>query len=94
MNFGYSFWNVSTTSPTGPLRCLAMMMSASPGPLGVLVVVLLAIDEHHEVRVLLDLPAFAQVGQDRPLLAAALLDRAAQLRERDHRDVQLAGERP
>src|SRR6185437_14295775 len=31
MNFGYSFWNVRITSPTGPLRCLAMMMSASPG---------------------------------------------------------------
>jgi len=31
MNLGYSLRKVSTTSPTGPLRCLAMMMSASPG---------------------------------------------------------------
>ena len=30
-NRGYSFWNVSGTSPSPPLRCLAMMSSASPG---------------------------------------------------------------
>ena len=92
MNFGYSFWNVSTTSPTGPLRCLAMMMSASPGRSDSLVVVLLAVDEHHEVGVLLDLARLTEVGQDRLLVATALLDGAAQLRERDHRHVQLAGE--
>src|SRR5580704_16887314 len=42
------------------------------GPLGILVVVLLAVDEHHEVRVLLDLAAFAKVREDRTLLAAPL----------------------
>ena len=31
MNFGYSFWKVSVTLPTAPLRCLAMIRSASPG---------------------------------------------------------------
>src|SRR5579862_9186548 len=58
----------------------------------VAVVVLLAIDEHHEVAVLLDLTRFPEVGQDRFLLPAALLDRAAELRERDHGSVQLARE--
>src|SRR5919201_3106874 len=28
---GYSFWKVSGTSPSPPLRCLAMISSASPG---------------------------------------------------------------
>ena len=28
---GYSFWKVRGTSPSPPLRCLAMMSSASPG---------------------------------------------------------------
>ena len=28
---GYSFWKVRGTSPRPPLRCLAMMSSASPG---------------------------------------------------------------
>src|SRR5690242_12651984 len=35
--------------------------------------------------------ALAKVGQDRALLATALLDRTTQLRQRDHGDVQLAG---
>src|ERR1700733_5156474 len=61
-------------------------------PLRLLVVVLLAVDEHDGVRVLLDLPGFAEVGQDRALLPAALLNGPAELRERDHRDVQLASE--
>ena len=56
--------------PVGPLRCLAMMMSATPGLLGLVVVVLLAVDEHHEVGVLLDLAALAKVREQRALVVA------------------------
>ena len=66
---GYSCWKVSVTSPRPPLRCLAMMISRVPGSLGLLaLVVLVAVDEHHEVGVLLDLARLAQVGEHRPLV--------------------------
>ena len=54
-------------------------------PLGLLVVVVLAIDEHHDVSILLQLSAFTQVGQHRDGWIAAL-DGARQLRDRDDRD--------
>ena len=57
------------------------------GRLGV--VVLVAVDEHHEVGVLLDLAALAQVRQQRALVRA-LLGRAVELRDRDDRHLQLA----
>ena len=60
--------------------------------LGALVVVLLAVDEHDDVGVLLDRAGFAQVGELRPLVLA-LLDRARELRQRQHRHVQLLGHR-
>ena len=91
MNFGYSFWKVSVTLPTAPLRCLAMMQVGLARALGVLVVVLVAVDEHHQVGVLLEVPALAQVRQ-LGLLVRALLHRAAELRQRDHRHPQLARE--
>ena len=55
-------------------------------------VVLLAIDEHDDVGVLLDRARFAQVGELRPLVLA-LLDGAAELRQRQHRHVELLGQR-
>src|SRR3954447_21795400 len=57
----------------------------------VLVVVLVAADEHDEVCVLLDLARFTKVGEDR-LLVVALLDGAGELRKRDDWNAQLAGE--
>ena len=48
-------------------------------------------DEHDDVRVLLDGAGLAQVGQLRPL-ADALLDRSGELREREHGDVELLRE--
>src|SRR5258706_11462 len=58
------------------------------------VVELLAINEAHDIRVLLDGARFAQVGELRPaVLAAALLGCARQLRQRHHGDVQLLGQR-
>ncbi len=59
--------------------------------LGVLVVVLVAVDEHHQVGVLLEVPGLAQIGE-LGHLRRALLDRARELRERDHRHAQLARE--
>src|SRR5437016_13854114 len=57
------------------------------------VVELLAIDEADHVGVLLDGARLPQVGELRPpVLAAALLWRARQLRQRHHRYVQLLGE--
>src|SRR6266853_116665 len=58
------------------------------------VVELLAIDETDDVGVLLDGARFAQVRELRPaVLAAALLRRARQLRQRHDRDVELLGQR-
>src|SRR5215212_2590402 len=54
-------------------------------------VVLVAIDEHDDVGVLLDLARLAQVRQQR-LLVRSRLDRARELRHRDHRHLQLARE--
>ena len=59
------------------------------GPLGLLVVVLVAVDEHDQVGVLLDLAGLAEVRQERALVGASL-DSARQLRDRDHGNVQLA----
>ena len=59
--------------------------------LGLLVVVLLAIDEHHDVGVLLELAALAQVGEHRHRRVARL-DGARELGDRDDGDVELAGE--
>src|ERR1700683_180840 len=61
------------------------------GTLGVLVVVLVAVDEHHQVGVLLEVPRLAQVRELR-FLVRARLHRAAELRERDHRHAELARE--
>src|SRR3954465_15738285 len=58
---------------------------------GVLVVVLVAVDEHDEVGVLLDLPGLAQVGEHRALVGARL-DAARELRQRDDGHLELTGE--
>jgi replicative DNA helicase len=58
---------------------------------GLAVVVLVAVDEHHEVGVLLDRPRLAQVREDRPL-DVTLLDSARELRKRDDRHVEIAGQ--
>src|SRR3954453_19862033 len=55
------------------------------------VVVLVAVDEHHQVGVLLDRARLAQVGEDRPLVMA-LLDGARQLGQRDDRYLEVASE--
>src|SRR3954451_1500871 len=57
--------------------------------LRVAVVVLVPVDEHHEVRILLDLARFAQVREQR-LLVRTRLDATRKLRHRDHRHLQLA----
>src|SRR5439155_7156348 len=58
---------------------------------GLLVVVLVAVDEHNEVGVLLDRSGFSQVGEDRPLVVT-LLDGAGKLRHRQDRHVEVARE--
>jgi hypothetical protein len=63
-----------------------------PLALGLVVVVLVAVDEHHEVGVLLDRAGLAQVRQHGALVRA-LLDAAVELRERDHGHLQLARQR-
>src|SRR5882762_11988756 len=58
------------------------------------VVELLTIDEAHDVGVLLDGSGLAQVRELwAPVLAAALLRCAGELRQGDHRNVQLLGQR-
>src|SRR3954465_8797944 len=58
---------------------------------GVLVVVLVAVDEHDEVGVLLDLAGLAQVAEHRPLVRPRL-HTAGELRQGDHGDLELAGQ--
>ena len=53
---------------------------------------LLVGDEEHEVGILLDRAALPQVAELRPAASGPLLDLAVQLRNGDHRDVQLLGE--
>jgi hypothetical protein len=85
--------------PVGPLRCLAMMISALLSVIGiglavfVAVVVAFAVDEGDDVGVLFDGAGFAEVGEERLLVAAALLGGAGELREREDGDVQFFGER-
>ena len=55
----------------------------------ILVSAAFAVQKHHHVGVLLDRPRFTQVGEGRELA----LGLAAHLREREHRDIQLARER-
>src|SRR6478735_4281943 len=55
-----------------------------------LVVVVVAVEEADEVGVLLDCTGLAQVREDRALVGA-LLGRAGELRDADHRDIQLPG---
>mmetsp|Transcript_3500 Transcript_3500/g.6607 ORF Transcript_3500/g.6607 Transcript_3500/m.6607 type:complete len:207 (+) Transcript_3500:220-840(+) len=57
----------------------------------VLGVVLVAVDEHDDVRVLLDGAGLAQVGHHRPLVGP-LLHRAVELRQCDDRALQLLGQ--
>ena len=59
--------------------------------IGVRIRLAVAIQEDHHVRVLLDRSRLAQVGEP-GLGAAALLDPAGELRQRDHRHLQLARE--
>ena len=55
-------------------------------------VIFLAKDEHHDIGILLDRAGFAQIGEHRALVLS-LLDRARQLRQSQHRNIELLGER-
>ena len=63
-----SLMNASFATPVGPLRCLPMMISATPFgflvrlPFGV-AILLFAEDEHHDVGVLLERAGLAQVRE-------------------------------
>src|SRR5215218_8323060 len=54
-------------------------------------VIILAIDEEHDVGVLLDRAGFTKIGELRPFVLA-LLDRTAELRKADYRHVEFLGE--
>ena len=83
--------NASSALPVGPLRCLATMISALPRSSDVGVVDLVAVDEGDDVGVLLETARLAEVGEHRALVLA-VLDLAVELRQRDHRALELAGE--
>src|ERR1022692_530142 len=59
------------------------------GSLGILVVVLVAVDEHHQIGVLLEVPRLAQV-RELWTLVRPRLHRTTQLGEGDHRHAKLA----
>src|SRR2546421_11212561 len=74
-----------------PVPVLGQDHLGDPLLIRLVVVVLVAVDEHDEVGVLLDRPGLAQGGHDRALVVA-LLDRAGELREGEDRDVEVARE--
>ena len=86
---------VILTEPVPPLRCLPMMTSAmAVGSAAVGRVArdhVLAVDEEHQIGVLLDAAGLAQVRQAR--LPFALLDLAVELRDGDDRDLEILGQR-
>jgi hypothetical protein len=55
-------------------------------------VIFFAIDERDHIGVLLDRSGFTQIGELWPFVLA-LLDRARELTERDHRNIELLGQR-
>src|SRR5690606_5014093 len=57
---------------------------------GVLIVVLVAVDEHHDVGVLLDRAGFAEVRKHRAMVRTGF-DGARELGQGNDRDVELAG---
>src|SRR5262249_14566960 len=59
----------------------------------VLLVDLFTEDEHHKISTLLDRTRFAQVRQLRSMITAAAFGSTAQLRERNHRDMQFLRKR-
>jgi len=71
-DFAYRRRNESLTVSVGPLRCLATINSAKALLVGLVVVVLVAVDEADDVGVLLDRSRLAQVGEDRALVVALL----------------------
>jgi hypothetical protein len=74
--------------PIGPLRCFATISSVTPRSSSP---ILGPVQEHHDVGVLLDRPAVAQVRE--PRLAAALLLVATELRQQQDRDLQFLRQR-
>src|SRR5207245_1803069 len=78
----------------GARRAVAVLRHDDLGrsPVGSLrVVELLAVDEHHDVGVLLQAPALAKIGELRPLVGSHL-QVARELRERDDGYLELAGQ--
>src|SRR5512132_2035104 len=75
----------------GAVAVLGEDQLGAAGILGLGVVVVVAIEEADDVGVLLDRPGFAQVGEDRPFVGA-LLGSARELRDTDHRHIELPGE--
>src|SRR5262249_2625294 len=81
-----------------PLQCAARSVAlladndlGDAGLLRLLVVVVVAVDEHDHVGVLLDRAGLAQIAHQRPLVVARL-DAAVELRKRHHRALQLLGQ--
>ena len=76
-----------------PSRSATCRVPSVPGRGSLLCeVIFLAVDEHHDVGVLLDRAGFAQVGELRALVVAAF-DLTRELRQRDDRNVQFLGQR-
>ena len=78
----------------GASRAIALFADDDFGHVGlfaIFIVVIIAVNEHDDVRILLDGAGFTQVAHHRALVGA-LLDRAVELRQRNHRALQLFGQ--
>src|SRR5579872_3307432 len=81
--------------PDGVDRPVAVLGDDDVGlarSLGIVVVVLVSVDEADDVGILLDRARVTKVREDGTLVPAALFNVSAELRQRDHGDAQLARE--
>ena len=69
-NFASSLRKINSTLPTGPLRCLAMMISATFCLIRILLILVGAIDEHDDIGILFQRARFAQIRKHGSFIGA------------------------
>ena len=90
-NFVYCGSHTRFTVPIGPFLCLAMMTSADSLHIGIMVVIIITVDEHYHVGILLDGSGLTQIGKHRAVIRP-LLHGSRELGQGNYRHVKLSGE--
>ena len=86
-NFVYCGSHTRLTVPIGPFLCLAMMISADSLHIGIMVVIIIAVDEHYHIGILLDGSGLTQIGEHRAVIRP-LLHGSRELGECNYRHVK------